>query len=784
MDVSNVAPFSNVECPTCQKHTRVKREFGPYTLLRRHAIGGMSMVFVGHDNTLDREVALKILSEDYSADEKRITAFEEEARITAAISHPHVVRVFKTGKAFGRFYIAMELVAGGHLEHQIRERSALPEAESLRLAIEVAEGLRAAYSAGLIHRDIKPGNILLDSAGSAKIVDFGLALMTKGGVATPDELWATPFYVPPETIEGLEEDYRTDVYAFGATFYHVLAGKPPCTEESMVTSQLREAKKHIVPLSMACPHLAMETCAIIECAMAYEPNARFSSYDELIENLNTALMVVTTRDKNIRKGIAPAPRVPIALAVTAADRRNLLRQQRNQKIFGVAIILILISVITVVAIKLTGKKTTAPDDADPSTPTGDAPFVSDNSGVEIGNFYQQARQFQQKGDYTSARRAFNELLNNPRVQEPTRTWCGFESMLASLLEGNTRNAYDDATLLANHLKQPNVAPGTRNRLGPWLDAMRGLPHIPQPLSSERPENDLIYLMTAMASGCKNWEQGKIAEALTFFEIVNVTPSKNSQSFIGLYQTKALKYLADAKTLKANDPYPLPNNPAECRAKATALEEVARTITTRGRAKFNIRAWQLDLERQARRLEAAQSAATNQKPYTENRPAILAYSSACRYRDAVELAKKSKVANNQEGAELLSLIALNDRARDFIRDLERDLKTAPLSYNLQSKDGRTFTRILNAGEDMVTLANGETETTLAWSALKPADVIAIYREAIKRNTPDSNINRRHENAICFQWLSGEKDAALNAANVLSNSVPAFKTRWEIWMKSIK
>ena len=162
MDVSSVAPFSNIECPACQKHTRVKREFGPYTLLRRHAIGGMSMVFVGHDNTLDREVALKILSEDYSADEKRISSFEEEARITAAISHPHVVRVFKTGKAFGRFYIAMELVAGGHLEHQIKERGALPEAEALQLAIEVAEGLRAAHSAGLIHRDIKPGNILLD----------------------------------------------------------------------------------------------------------------------------------------------------------------------------------------------------------------------------------------------------------------------------------------------------------------------------------------------------------------------------------------------------------------------------------------------------------------------------------------------------------------------------------------------------------------------------------------------------------------------------------------------
>ena len=222
MDVSAVAPFSNVECPNCGKHTRVKREFGPYTLVRRHAIGGMSMVFVAHDNTLDREVALKILSEEFSADERRIAAFEEEARITASFSHPNVVRVLTTGRAFDRFYIAMELVPGGHFEHQIRERGKIPEIEMLPLAIEVAQGLKAAHAAGLIHRDVKPGNILLDAEGHAKLVDFGLALVTQGGKAQATELWATPYYVPPETVEGHAEDFRSDIYAFGATLYHAL----------------------------------------------------------------------------------------------------------------------------------------------------------------------------------------------------------------------------------------------------------------------------------------------------------------------------------------------------------------------------------------------------------------------------------------------------------------------------------------------------------------------------------------------------------------------------------
>jgi serine/threonine protein kinase len=249
MDISELAPFTNVGCPNCGESTRVKCGFGPYTLVRRHAVGGMSMVFAAHDRTLDREVAIKILSEDFSADELRIEAFEREARITASFSHPNVVRVFTTGRAFGRFYIAMEMVSGGHFENLIRERGKIPEAEMLPLAIEVAQGLKAAQAAGLIHRDVKPGNILLDAAGNAKLVDFGLALVTHGGKARATEIWATPYYVPPETVEGHAEDFRSDIYAFGATLYHALSGKPSCGEESMATDVLREAKKKVLPLS-------------------------------------------------------------------------------------------------------------------------------------------------------------------------------------------------------------------------------------------------------------------------------------------------------------------------------------------------------------------------------------------------------------------------------------------------------------------------------------------------------------------------------------------------------
>ena len=130
---------------------------------------------------------------------------------------------------------------------------------------------------------------MLDADGHAKIVDFGLALVTQGGKAQATEIWATPYYVPPETIEGIPEDFRSDIYAFGATLYHALSGKPPCGEESMATDVLREAKKKVLPLSSADASISNATCRIVDRAMAYDPAGRFSSYDELIAGLTTAL---------------------------------------------------------------------------------------------------------------------------------------------------------------------------------------------------------------------------------------------------------------------------------------------------------------------------------------------------------------------------------------------------------------------------------------------------------------------------------------------------------------
>jgi serine/threonine protein kinase len=780
MDVDKVAPFSNVECPSCKKHTRVKREFGPYTLLRRHAIGGMSMVFVGHDNTLDREVAVKILSEDYSADEKRIAAFEEEARITASFTHPHVVRVFKTGKAFGRLYIAMELVAGGHLEHQIKERGKIPEKEALQLAIQVADGLKAAHSAGLLHRDIKPGNILLDSGGSAKIVDFGLALMTKAGVAKPDEMWATPFYVPPETVDGLEEDYRADMYAFGSTFYHALAGKPPCTEESMVTTQLREAKKHVIPLSIACPHLSMDTAAVIECAMAYNPSQRFSSYDEMIELLQAALVTVQVREKNIKKGI------PVPAAVTAATAAN-RRQVAKKKTAETAIVWT--AVILVIGVALWALKTfilsTKPDPVIIETPIELNPIATDTSGVAIGNLYLEARKQLQNKDFEQARSAFLQLRANGKCQEPTKTWCAFEALMASFLDGKTSVAMEDGDLLSTHLGTGNAPDNMSKRLLPWIGELQNYPPLKDGAISNKGDEDLLYLMTCMASACKNWEQGKMAEAIPLFNKVKNAPQKGGNELLVIYQKFAADYISDWAKLQSNNLDKLPTTIALCKERSEALNGVLSSLDTRGRAKFQVREWQMLLEREARRLENPD--ATNAKSITldEALAQLPKLNATCQFLDAAEIIKKVKTSDVPQLAKRTALLSMYEAAGLFIADLENDLNKAAIDAPIQSRDGkRSFTRALSAENGTVTLLSGESESSLNWHELRPTDVISLSVAAIRRNASEQNKAMRYEAAVAFQYLSGETAAAEVSAGKLGATSPAFKTRWTTWMAAIK
>ncbi|EDY18612.1 serine/threonine protein kinase [Chthoniobacter flavus Ellin428] len=288
MDVTDVEPLSAVVCPTCGAPSTVSTMIDHFELVDMLGHGGMGAVYKAHDTSLDRMVALKLLKKS-SGTPEQIKQLETEAAITASINHPHVVRVFSTGMDHGRFYIAMELVEKGTLDKLIELQGRVAEAQVLEVGIQIASGLRAAHEAGLIHRDVKPGNILFTDAHTSKIVDFGLAIFAEDEVKVRGEIWGTPYYVAPEKLDQKPEDFRSDIYSLGGTLFHALAGRPPFEAENASLVALKHLKSQAVSLQAFAPQVSSNTNYVINRTLNKDPEKRYQSYDELIEHLEYAL---------------------------------------------------------------------------------------------------------------------------------------------------------------------------------------------------------------------------------------------------------------------------------------------------------------------------------------------------------------------------------------------------------------------------------------------------------------------------------------------------------------
>src|SRR4051794_13245247 len=189
---------------------------GRYRLNARIGAGGMSTVYRAFDEKLEREVAIKLLHREIAADSDQLERFRREARAVARLSHPHIVGVIDAGEDEGRPYIVFEHVDGETLKERIRRRGGLPIDEAIAYAIEIARALGCAHSRGIVHRDVKPQNVLIDEEGSAKVTDFGIARsLHEEGLTADGRVLGTTDYVSPEQALGQEVDGRTDIYSLG-----------------------------------------------------------------------------------------------------------------------------------------------------------------------------------------------------------------------------------------------------------------------------------------------------------------------------------------------------------------------------------------------------------------------------------------------------------------------------------------------------------------------------------------------------------------------------------------
>src|SRR5947207_3209406 len=199
---------------------------GRYELQEVVGTGGMSSVYKAHDTLLERNVALKILHDQYTSDEDFVERFKREARAVARLSHPNIVTVIDRGEDVGKQYIVFEYIDGENLKEHLVRSGRLPVRDALELALQVARALSFAHEHGLVHRDVKPQNVLLNGDGRAKVTDFGIArsLDVKGGLTQTGTVMGTSDYIAPEQARGSRVDAQSDIYSLGAVLYELLTG--------------------------------------------------------------------------------------------------------------------------------------------------------------------------------------------------------------------------------------------------------------------------------------------------------------------------------------------------------------------------------------------------------------------------------------------------------------------------------------------------------------------------------------------------------------------------------
>jgi predicted Ser/Thr protein kinase len=253
--------------------------------------GGMSDVFRARDNQLDRRVAIKILHERYAGDPEYLTRFRTEARSVARLSHPNIVTVIDRGDDAGRQYIVFEHVDGENLKELVRRSGRLPVRRAIELALAVADGLAFAHQEGLVHRDVKPQNVLLSREGEVKVTDFGIArsLEVEHGVTQTGTVLGTGEYLAPEQASGKPVSPATDVYSLGVVLWEMLAGEVPFSGENFVAVALRHVNEPVPSLREVRPDVSPRLAAAVERALAKDPAHRFPSMVALAKELRACL---------------------------------------------------------------------------------------------------------------------------------------------------------------------------------------------------------------------------------------------------------------------------------------------------------------------------------------------------------------------------------------------------------------------------------------------------------------------------------------------------------------
>jgi eukaryotic-like serine/threonine-protein kinase len=335
--------------------------------------GGMSSVYKAHDTLLERNVALKILHERHLEDDEYVERFRREARVVAQLSHPNIVTVIDRGEADGKPFIVFEYVDGQTLDELVGKRGALPVDEALEIAIAIARGLAFAHRHGLVHRDVKPQNILLNGDRRPKVTDFGIArsLDVKKGVTQTGTVLGTSNYIAPEQASGEGASVQSDIYSLGVVLFELLTGSVPFVGENFVTVAMQHINEPAPNVASRRRDVPPRVAAAVDRALAKSPRDRFPTMEAFAAALEACLSELGAGETDANHTIVNAP------AAVAAPRRRLRARRRLTP--GPLLVSLLaiaaLAVIVVAAIAVQRDHSVLPGVGVPGTNGGDGSAV-------------------------------------------------------------------------------------------------------------------------------------------------------------------------------------------------------------------------------------------------------------------------------------------------------------------------------------------------------------------------------------------------------------------------
>ena len=451
IDLAGQQAFTHVECPWCGALSVVPLKFGNFLLLNALGIGGMGTVYRAIDLSQDRYLAVKILRKNLAGDPRFIENFAREARTAASLNHPNLRQVYSFGEQDGQYYLTMELLEHGSLDDRITRLGKLPEKDVLEIGAQIADGLRTAHQSGLLHRDIKPGNILFNDEGIPKLADFGLAGTQHEVSVETGLIWGTPYYVAPEKLRGQPEDFRSDLYSLGASLFHALAGRPPFDAKTTSEVVAKHTTTPALSLKSLAPDVQEFTAQVIGRMLAKNPAERFETYDALIHDLHEAVRLLREA------------RAALAIVTEAVERVSIASQAGT-----VAALLVCVGVFWYVVIHRTqlGSKF-APSERPASTgatpkvmttaleskPAEEVDFNSDEAWVKS---WRVATLELTQSKFNEALSGYDRALSHVgRSRQRPRQWIYFYEAISLMVTDRFGEA---RKLLAEKAKDPGASP--------------------------------------------------------------------------------------------------------------------------------------------------------------------------------------------------------------------------------------------------------------------------------------------------------------------------------------